>query len=62
MKKCTNNTIISSTTNLVVPTDNILDFVNIKLYSNGGFNSNYATSPDYDNQYLQVKVRGEVKL
>lgn len=62
LKKCTNRTIIGSTTNLVIPNTDNLDFININLFSSGGFNSGFATSTEYDDQFLQIKVRGEVKL
>lgn len=62
MKKCTNRVIIGATTNLVVGTADPLTELHISLNSNGGFNSNFATSPDYDNQLLQVKVRGDIKV
>ena len=62
MKKCTNRVIIGAATNLVVGTTDILTEVHISLNSTGGFSSNFATSPDYDNQFLQVKVRGDIKV
>ena len=62
MKKCTNRTIIGSTTNLEIPNEKTLSYLNIGLFSSGGFNSNFSTSSDYDNQFLQVRVRGEVKI
>ena len=62
MKKCTNRVIIGATTNLIVGTTDVLTEVHISLNSTGGFSSNFATSPDYDNQFLQVKVRGDIKI
>lgn len=60
IKKCNAMDMMTANINLTVDTLEKINNVTLNMFSTRGFRSDFSTNPIYDNQFIQVCVKGDI--